>query len=177
MRALKNILITVLVAAVTTLVVLVALHRVQISELRGRNVPRAEFAADSHVDNELFHDVGSVSGDRSSRFYNYPQEKPADVVRIGAFGDSLTWGSEVGDAADFPSLLQEEFHKAGLPHVEVLNFGNGSHGNSQAFRFWDKLAPKYGIDIVLLGPGCFCPPRDRSFLYQDSVPYYLKGRH
>jgi acyl-CoA thioesterase I len=49
-------------------------------------------------------------------------EPRTEMVRIAAFGDSLTAGYGLADAESFPQVLERFLRKRDLP-VEVLNFG------------------------------------------------------
>jgi hypothetical protein len=101
---------------------------------------------------------------RRSSFGNFPTEKPPGTTRIGCFGDSFTWGSEVEDGLDWPLQLQELLRWRGRGDVEVLNFGNGSYGFHQTYLLWEALGRRYDLDLVLLAAQDFWPRRDTSFL-------------
>ena len=72
--------------------------------------------------------------------------KPAGVRRILAFGDSFTFGEDVGDEETF-------CHRLGrlLPGVEVLNFGVRGYGHDQMLLYLREAAARYQPDVVLLG--------------------------
>jgi hypothetical protein len=113
------------------------------------------------VGKELFSHVGWL-GDpthKQNYFTHFPKEKRDDVIRIGAFGDSYTYGDEVDDLFNFPKLLQD---KLGAKY-EVLNFGNPGWGFFQSYTLWKSLGVDYNLDIILFGPACFQADRDESF--------------
>jgi GDSL-like lipase/acylhydrolase family protein len=72
--------------------------------------------------------------------------KPPGTRRILAFGDSFTFGEDVGDAETF-------CHRLGglLPGVEVLNFGVRGYGHDQMLLYLKEAAARYQPDVVLLG--------------------------
>ncbi len=82
-------------------------------------------------------------------YINFPYEKKNGVIRIGTFGDSHTQGIEAGFGHDYPSFLQRHFQKAGLDHVEVINFGVKSYGLYQSDLMWKTLGKKYDLDYVI----------------------------
>src|SRR4029078_6817901 len=108
---------------------------------------------------------------------NFAETKPAGVFRIGAFGDSFTYGDESGDQADFPSQLAMLLRDRGIRNVEVLNFGSSWYGFGQAFILWQDLAKKFGLDILIFGPQTYRPERDTRFNHtNDLAPYFIHSR-
>lgn len=110
---------------------------------------------------------------KKSGFDNFREGKDNGVIRIGCFGDSLTYGDEVDRAHDYPSLLQDIFRDNGFNNVEVINFGIPGGGFHQAFILWQYLGLKYGLDLIVLGPECFQHDRDNTFF--PFWETYLKG--
>ena len=49
--------------------------------------------------------LGWLFTDKQSSFVRFPIEKPVGVIRVGAIGDSFTYGDEVGKKSDYPSQL------------------------------------------------------------------------
>lgn len=114
---------------------------------------------------------------RPSTYSNFPEEKPAGTLRIGAFGDSFTYGEEVDGPYDYPTQLQELLNQSGYSHVEVLNFGVGWHGLAQSYLIWDYYRERYSIDISLFGPSGLYSVRDTNFNHTFGVsPVYLHSR-
>lgn len=72
--------------------------------------------------------------------------KPAGLRRILAFGDSFTFGEDVGDADTFCQRLGGL-----LPGVEVLNLGVRGYGHDQMLLYLRETAARYEPDLVLLG--------------------------
>lgn len=97
--------------------------------------------------------------DKLSSYKNFPFKKKPNVLRIGCFGDSHTYGSEVGKEQDFPSQLQKLLGN----RYEVLNFGRGAGSSNQMYKLMTVSIPKYEIDIIILGPRGFYPNRAVSF--------------
>ncbi|MCZ0933183.1 MAG: SGNH/GDSL hydrolase family protein, partial [Oligoflexia bacterium] len=112
---------------------------------------------------------------RFQHFLNFSTEKKKKVIRIGAFGDSHTYGNEVGKTATYPYYLQTLFD-INYPNrsIEVLNFGVGGSGFPEQFFLWEKYAKVYQLDYILLGPGGFRSIRNTNFNYFS--PQYIKNR-
>lgn len=106
----------------------------------------------------------SFPKERLQYFLNFPPNKKPGTIRIGAFGDSHTYGDEVDKDGSYPYQLQELFHK-NFPekNVEVLNFGVRAAGFQEQFFLWKEYAKKYQLDYILLGPRGFYPERDTTF--------------
>ena len=121
----------------------------------------------SEYDKKFVFKIGKVSGSkkRSNHFSRFPHKKKKEVIRIGTFGDSFTYGFEVEKGWSYPAHLKKIFDKY-LPEkkIEVLNFGMNGHGFQQHFLVWKEYAKKYNIDYVLLGPEGSQPDRDLSFI-------------
>lgn len=83
-------------------------------------------------------------GLRGAREFAAP--KPAGTQRVLVFGDSFTFGEDVGDAETFVEVLQ-----ASLPGVEVLNFGVHGYGHDQMLVYLREEAARYQPDVVVLG--------------------------
>ncbi|UCG72337.1 MAG: hypothetical protein JSV45_13995 [Chromatiales bacterium] len=88
--------------------------------------------------------IGNSAGMRDDREY---EKRPAPgTIRVSAFGDSFTYGSDVE--------LQETWAKqltTIVPAIETLNYGNGAYGLDQAYLRYRKLGAEYNPDIVLIG--------------------------
>lgn len=111
----------------------------------------------------------STDNHPQSSYLYFTPEKPAGVVRIGIFGCSFVAGSEAAFGHDFPSLLQEEFARAGYRQVEVINFGVASFGMHQAYLLWQCLGRRYDLDYTVFMPLSFHEARDRSFIFNESA--------
>jgi hypothetical protein len=117
--------------------------------------------------------------DRPSLFWNLPPEKLSqDVLRIGAFGDSFTWGYDVEKDQDFPSQLQKILLAQGVKRkIEVVNFGASWHGYGQMYNVWKALSNRYSIDVSLFGPGGLFDERDILFNHtSDIAPAFIHSR-
>ena len=73
-------------------------------------------------------------------------ERSPDRVRVLAFGESFTYGSEVADGEDWPSKLAQMDER-----LEVANFGVGAWGTDQALLRFRELAPRLEPDVVVMG--------------------------
>ena len=76
----------------------------------------------------------------------FPDERDPDRIRVLCFGESFTFGAEVGDGEDWPSQLE-----ALEPRLEVWNFGVNAWGTDQALLRFRELAPLLGADVILMG--------------------------
>ena len=84
------------------------------------------------------------AGMRDDREYD-PQPPPG-VVRIAAFGDSFTYGSDV--------KLHEAWARRMVVHeptLEVLNFGVGAYGLDQAYLRYRRHKGRHAPHIVFIG--------------------------
>jgi hypothetical protein len=148
-----------------------------VRELREHPPPSAELLPPSHVDLDTMRRVGSLHPRKASSFVHFSPEKAPGSIRMCAFGDSFTYGDEVGDELDYPTRLQALFRDKGGENVEVINFGNSWHGFHQAYILWDALGRRFACDFVLLGPASFQPDRDTTFNHTDlRWPYYFHAR-
>ena len=102
--------------------------------------------------------------ERSSHFLNFSPAKPRGQIRIGAFGDSATYGYEVDKNSSYPHQLQRMLRER-FPHkqIEVLNFGFNGHSFQQQFFLWEEYAKSYELDYILFGPQGFHSNRDLTF--------------
>src|SRR6266850_8167901 len=79
--------------------------------------------------------------------HEYAPEPRAGVARIGAFGDSFTWGCCWLDDDQIWTARMEQADG----HLEVLNFGVNSYGLDQAYLRYHHEAGWAAPDIVLIG--------------------------
>lgn len=82
-------------------------------------------------------------GLRGGREFSTP--KPAGAFRVAIFGDSFTFGEDVGDDETFPQQMQRL-----LPEAEVLNFGVHGYGHDQMLLYLRETLPIYQPDVVVL---------------------------
>src|SRR4029453_18731725 len=76
----------------------------------------------------------------------YAEPKPAGVMRVLVFGDSLTFGDEVSDDETYVAHLQ-----AMLSGTEVLNLGVHGYGHDQMLLYLKEVGARYKPDVILLG--------------------------
>ena len=92
-------------------------------------------------------------GLRGEREHALP--KPAGVWRIAFFGDSFTFGEDVGDGETFARqaelLLTRDGPAAQQNLIEVLNFGIHGYGHDQMLLYLREALPLYRPDVVVLG--------------------------
>ena len=99
-----------------------------------------------------------------NHFLNFPIKKAEKTIRIGTFGDSVTFGAEVHKGAAYPEQLGELLKtRFPLQKTEVLNFGMNGHGFRHQFFLWEKYRKLYQLDYFLYGPSGVFADRDLSF--------------
>ena len=111
--------------------------------------------------------------ERLQYFLNFPLEKKKKTIRIGAFGDSRTFGDEVDKKSSYPYHLQQLFNKFYPNHnIEVFNLGVSGAGFQEQFFLWEKYAKLYKLDYILLGPSGFHQNRDVTFVkpWDNNLP-------
>jgi hypothetical protein len=121
-----------------------------------------------HVDAADLVQIGGLKkpAKRRSSFANFSPVKPPGVMRIGCFGDSYTWGTEVADGNDFPALLKKRLRALGRRRTEVLNFGTPGFGLHQTYLLWDRVGREFDLDrVVLLSMARYWAFRDTSFTF------------
>lgn len=88
-------------------------------------------------------DINSA-GMRDDRDYG-PYARPG-VLRIAAFGDSFTYGSDVSLGDNWAKQISTL-----EPRIEVLNFGVPAYGLDQAYLRYVAFGDEYHPDVVLIG--------------------------
>jgi hypothetical protein len=78
--------------------------------------------------------------------HDYSRDVPSHVIRVSAFGDSFTFGSDVANDATWESQLEDQD-----PRFEVLNFGMGAYGLDQAYLRYLQEGVPFHSDIVIIG--------------------------
>lgn len=111
---------------------------------------------------------------KESSFYLYDhQKKTPDIIRIGVFGGSYAYGDDVGEQADYPTILGEILG----PKYQVLNFGMSWFSLAQSYIFWDFYQEFFDLDIVVYGPRGLWLESNLTFNHtQDRYPSYLRSR-
>ena len=101
---------------------------------------------------------------RIQHFLNFPFQKDSNTIRIGVFGDSFTYGNEVGKTESYPYQLQQMFNTI-YPNkkIEILNFGVPGIAFSHQFFLWEAYHKKYSLDYIIYGPMGLYHDRDSSF--------------
>ena len=115
--------------------------------------------------------------ERGTSFVRFAPTKPAGTFRIGCFGDSFTWGSEVADGYEFPARLQRMLDVEGR-RIEVLNFGVPAYGFHQAFMMLEEVGARYDLDVAVIVARDFWPGRDLTFAWAERklhARYVLAG--
>ncbi|MDP9178569.1 MAG: SGNH/GDSL hydrolase family protein [Gemmatimonadota bacterium] len=86
----------------------------------------------------------NTAGMRDDREYN--PEPDSGVLRIAAFGDSFTYGSDVPLGENWAKRIP-----AMNPAIEVLNYGVGASGVDQAYLRYLKAGADFHPHVVLIG--------------------------
>jgi hypothetical protein len=121
-----------------------------------RLVTPAEFIADRRplpcCDAGMMARIGRLDPPRPGSFQVMPLEKQKEVIRVGCFGDSFTFGHETGGGLDFPAQLERALRAHGAGHVEVVNFGNTGFGFHQMHIMAELVAPRFDVDLAVFVP-------------------------
>ncbi len=76
----------------------------------------------------------------------YAHNTDSRVVRVSAFGDSFTFGSEVNNNDTWERQFEGQ-----VSRFEVLNFGVGAYGLDQAYLRYLEEGAAFASDIVIIG--------------------------
>lgn len=122
----------------------------------------------------LTHPEINRAGMRDDR--EYDRAPTPGILRIAAFGDSFTYGSDVALGENWAKKLA-----ALASSIEVLNYGVGAYGLDQAYLRYLEVGAEYRPDVVLIGYMTENLARDvnvyRGFytnMYRDTI--YTKPR-
>lgn len=80
--------------------------------------------------------------------------KPADVYRIVAIGDSITFGWSQSAAETWPKVLEQRFKEAGGyqgRRVEVFNMAIAGYNTEQEVELLKTRALRYHPDLIVIG--------------------------
>ena len=92
-----------------------------------------------------------VTNSQGFRSYeDFHLEKPPDVFRVIALGDSTTEGFEVGQNHTYPAVLERYLRKNGIK-AEVFNTGISGFGTAEELIYLENEGIKYNPDAVVLG--------------------------
>ncbi len=86
---------------------------------------------------------GQGEVDRSGSRLSPAFPDPAAKSCVAVFGDSYTWGDEVGPADAYPNVLAQDLG------CRVSNFGVGGYGSDQALLRYEQVKPD--APVVVLG--------------------------
>jgi len=86
---------------------------------------------------------------------DYPSPKPPGRRRVLVLGDSFTFGQGVfDDGAVFPSLIEDQLARStplpGVGAIDVLNGGVGGSLTGDWLVLWNRIAPRFDPDVVLI---------------------------
>ncbi len=142
-------------------------HRILSPTLGWTNEPGARRRLEGRKDASPFTININTQGLRGRK--TYPLVPEEDRVRILAFGDSFTFGTEVNAEDSWTENLSTF-----APQVEVLNFGVPAFGLDQALLRYEEEGRQFNPHIVLMGFVTENIKRHvnvyRPFLYRGSLP-------
>jgi hypothetical protein len=75
--------------------------------------------------------------------------KPPGTIRIGIFGDSLTFGQGVASEETFAARVEVALRTSGR-RVQVLNFGVPAYGITNIVSTFVEKAGPFGLDVAIL---------------------------
>lgn len=158
----RNILINLAVAAVSTVLCLLAAELVlRTLGFHGDNSFRVEhtIAVDDpllnwrHVPNSVFYANNIVYHINASGFRDhlYPYQKPPNTFRIFLASDSVGFGSNVQMHDSYPKILEAKLNALNLPYrVEVLNHSMPGLSLKQKFHLVTRYASRYTPDLIII---------------------------
>ena len=131
------------------------------------NKPNARFSVPHNGDAGTFEININAQGLRGKN--DYPLSPDKNTIRVLAFGDSFTFGAEVGDQDCWTEKLN-----ASTPRLEVLNFGVPGFSLDQALLRYEEEGTQFSPRIVLMGFLTENIKRHvnvyRPFLYKNGFP-------
>lgn len=71
---------------------------------------------------------------------------PEGARRVVCIGDSFTYGTEVKDGQDWPTLIHER-----ADDLEVINLGMGGWALDQTYLLWQDRRAELDADVVIVG--------------------------
>lgn len=138
------------------------IESIRVNELRTRletylaNADSAKYISDANTGwtfqpNAILFDgrlTTNSIGMRSAR--EFSETPAADTIRIAAFGDSFTAGTDVDDNEVWTQVLETALFERRI-RAEVLNFGVGGYGMDQAYLRWQNIGKGLSADIIIFG--------------------------
>jgi len=117
------------------------------------NIPGVDYELRSSL-NMAWHGMQVITNSHGMRDKERSIEKPNNVIRIAAVGDSYTFGLCVDDAETWPAILETKLNEGKGPsasHYEVLNFGvSGYSSRDEALQIRHKVL-KWNPDLIIIG--------------------------
>lgn len=96
--------------------------------------------------------VNSINSDTLNDLHEYSVDKPSNVYRIVALGDSFTFGHHVNTIENWPSQLEailSKYNTCSHKKFEVINLGMPGYDMLYASHRYQKRGEKYSPDLVL----------------------------
>ncbi|MDH4029166.1 MAG: GDSL-type esterase/lipase family protein, partial [Nitrospirota bacterium] len=83
---------------------------------------------------------------------DFDYTKPVNTIRIGIFGDSMTFGWGVEAEETYSKVLEDLLSRdKTVQKIEVINFGISNTGTSHQLALYQKEGRKYNLDFVIVG--------------------------
>lgn len=95
----------------------------------------------------------TINADSLNERFDYSADKPQDVFRIIALGDSFTYGEYVNTKDNYPEQLEDLLNNfsscLNIKKFEVINLGVGGYDIEYAVTRFKKHGVKYSPDLIL----------------------------
>ena len=93
-----------------------------------------------NMDYVFFNEGFSMGRFNEGRYVNsyYPPEKPDNVIRIAALGDSYVEGFQVFERNHFLKLTENELNRKLEDSIQVLNFGRSGFDFGDMYAYYEN---------------------------------------
>lgn len=111
------------------------------------------FQAKAHSVSHAFGNKKGLQWEINEKGYrgpNFETLKPENTIRIIVYGGSAAFDTRADKNSDWPHLVEKLLHKAGFPHVEVINAGIPGHTAVESVGRFFTEGFMFSPDFVLL---------------------------
>lgn len=111
------------------------------------------FQAKAHSVSHAFGNKKGLQWEINEKGYrgpNFETLKPENTIRIIVYGGSAAFDTRADKNSDWPRLVEKLLHKAGFPHVEVINAGIPGHTAVESVGRFFTEGFMFSPDFVLL---------------------------
>ena len=104
-----------------------------------------------NMDYVYFNEGFSMGNFNEGRYVNsyYPKEKPNNIIRIAALGDSYVEGFQVFERNHFLKIAETKLNANSKDSVQILNFGRSGFDFGDMYVYYKTLIEQYNCDIVM----------------------------